>query len=214
MNASIPNRPTALLRISVAALFTAMFAIAGCAGDATAPRTVRPNFSETDVQDEDLVPESDLSNPGNWEPNGSLWAQMDEGSPNDDTDYIYKNRLGLPATTSAATVELTDPVGGTPSSSQALTLKVRWKVTGNYSTTTPLPTILTYTLLEGTTVIATGSLSPSSSYVTGTRALLQSEINNISNYPALRIKLEATLKPASDPDQIQARVTWARLEIR
>jgi hypothetical protein len=64
MNASIPTRPTALLRITIATLVTMILASAGCAADTTAPRTVRPNFSETDVQDEDLVPESDLSNPG------------------------------------------------------------------------------------------------------------------------------------------------------
>jgi hypothetical protein len=212
MNTNYSHVQWRLRSAAVIGVFAAMVGAPACATDVADPQAVEfapgiPTF----IQDENLKPDQDWSNPGGWP--SPMWSSIDEDTPNDDTDYINKIRTGLPPTVSAGTVELSDPAA-TPSSSQVHTLKVRWKVIGNYSTSTPQPTLLSYKLLQGDNVIAAGTATPNGSYTTFSKVLLQSEVDSITDYTVLRIKLEVQLKPASDWDQIEARVTWARLEIR
>jgi len=203
-------------RISTMLFVTGLVATTACATDPIGPesRLAPKTPSLSILSNEDLVPNQDWSNPGSWS-SSPLWSNMDEATPNDDTDYISRIRIGLPPTNSVAIVNLSDPVG-TPSPSQVHTLKVRWKVIGNYSTTTPQPTLLSFRLLAGggTGTIAASAAVPSSSYVTTSYTLIQSEVNSITNYNDLQLYLEAQLKPATGSNQIEARVTWARLEIR
>ncbi len=213
MTTSQSHGRTRLLQVAVLALFAATLANTAWPKGNSSEEVIQSPTIPGSLQDENLVPvHPDVSNPGGLEPN-PLWSSLDEDTPNDDSDYVFRNRLGLPPTYNEATVELSDPVGN-PNSSQEHTVRVRWKVTGNYSTNSPQPTLLFYTLLEGTTPIASGSVSPSGSYSSGSRVLLTSEKNSITNYSALRIRLSLQLKPAGANDQIQGRVTWARLEIR
>jgi hypothetical protein len=201
-----------------------ILALAACSKDTTrpvAPDTISATVTSSQAQD--LKPNGDWSNTLSmpWEPLSAsypssnpwgMWAQVDEDIPNDDTDYMWRNHSGDPAVT-VAVLDLTDPIG-TPSASQIATLKVRWKVLGSYSTTTPMPTLLNYALYEGTRRIGGTSVMPSGGYVTGSYSLGQVGNLGITNWSALRIRLEAILKPANSWEQIQARVTWARLEIR
>jgi hypothetical protein len=220
MNTSHWDGRSPRLRMTALALLAGLLATTACAPDPVGPELIlAPNAARPSilVQNEDLVPYQDWSNPGSWGPGtGSLWTTVDEATPNDDTDYMWRDRFGLPPTNSVAILQLTAPVGGTPSPTQVHTLKVRWKVVGNYSTTTPQPTFLFYRLLEGANgpVIAAGSAVPSGSYATTSTVLLQSEVNSITDYNNLQLRLEAQLKPATQFDQLEARVTWARLEIR
>ena len=207
-----PSRALHLSQIALSVLTAGIFVNAGCTRDASDVGAVQFERTGTLLQDENLVPEyPDVSNPGDLEPLGSLWPQLDEDIPNDDVDYVWRNRWGLPPVYAQATVNLTDPVGA-PSPSQNHILIVRWKVTGNYSTSSPQPTLLFYELLQGSNRIASKTVFPSGqSYVTDSVGVNGS---SITNYAALRIRFSIQLKPASASDEITGRITWARLEIR
>lgn len=198
-----------------AALLALVGAIAfvGCTRDVAAPDDdLRLSNRIANLQDENLVPNDTASNPGAVEP-FETWTALDDNLPTEDGLYAWRNRLGLPPTYSQVTLRLTDPTGGTPSPSQRHTLKVKYMVWGNYSTTTPQPTLLFYELLQGSTSIAQKTVSPS-----GADWVIDSvnvASNLITDYNDLNIRLSLQLKPISDGmDQIQGRVAWARLEIR
>lgn len=203
---SNPNRPTGVSWMALSALFAAILGNGACAKDSVSPAFVKIGNTASLVT-QTLVPYQDVSNPGGFGGTaGSLWASLDESTCNDDVDYIYRNRLGLPPTISDATVRLTTPVG-TPSSG---IVKVRWKVTGNYSTSTPFPTSLFYELLQGTTRKAAHTVYPNgSSYITDSVGA-----SGITNWNGLTIHFQMILKPASSGDQIQGRVTCARFEVQ
>lgn len=135
------------LRNVTSIVFAGIVFAVGCAPEPTVPQGhERPKIGASSrvllIQDEDLVPNGDDSNPGVWEPFVNYWSVLDD-IDNDDTDYIFRNRLGLPPTTNAITVNLSNPVTE-PSPSQVHTIKVRWKVVGNYSTLTPQATGLIF----------------------------------------------------------------------
>jgi hypothetical protein len=192
--------------MAVSALFAAILGNGACAKDSVSPGFVKMSNTATLVT-ETLVPYEDVSNPGGFGGTaGSLWASLDDATCNDDVDYVYRNRLGLPPTISQATVRLTTPVG-TPSGGF---VKVRWKVIGNYSTFTPYPTSLYYELFQGTTQKAVHTVYPNgSSYVTDSVSA-----GGVTGWNGLTIRLTMTLKPASSGDQIQGRVTCARFEVQ
>ena len=212
MKNSHQNRPNRSVWLAALALATTLATSACTDATGTGSRTLKPgnpNFAV--LQDENLVPVSDFSNPGFLEPFGSLWSQLDEDVPNDDTDYIWRYRSGLPPTNSEASVNLSSP-SAIPSPSQTHTLRVRWKVVGNYSNNTPQPTMLTFQLIDVTNgVVGTGTSIP-----TGNNYIDVSTTANpnlITDYNALRVRLNVQLKPVGT-NQIQARITWVRLEIR
>lgn len=211
MNTYYPQ-VTSWRQVALFGMFAAMLGTTACAPDAAGPDVVATDVPSFDVQDENLVPNGDYSNPGFLEPYQALWSSLDEDTPNDDTDYVWRIRSGQPPTISAAEVDLTSPVGGTPSPSQAHTLKVRWKVEGNFSTSTPQPTLLNFKVIDPQNgVIANGTSIPTNNnYVTASTSV---DSNQITDWNNLRILLSIQLKP-SGSSQIEARVTWARLEIR
>jgi len=206
----------AVIRVAVFALLGGLLGTTACASDTSGPESrvdFLPVVPSHVIQDENLVPNYDYSNPGFLEPYGTLSQSLDEDTPNDDTDYIWRYRSGQPPTNSAAEVDLTDPVGDTPSPTQTHTLKVRWKVVGDYSTSTPQPTLLNFKLVDNQNgVIASGTSIPTGNdYITASTGV---NVGQISDYRALRIYLNVQLKPLYTSNQIQARITWARLEIR
>ena len=203
---SNPNPPTGISWIAFSVLFAAILGNGACAKDSVSPGFVKIGNTASLVT-QTLVPYLDESNPGGFGGTaGSLWASLDESTCNDDVDYIHKSRLGLPATINNATVRLTSPVG-TPSSG---IVRVRWKVTGNYSTSTPLPTLLFYEVLQGTTQKAARTVFPNgSSYVSDSVG-----VSGITNWNGLNIHFQMILKPANAWDQIQGRVTCASIEVQ
>lgn len=214
MNRSHSGVRSGATTVATFALVVGMVWTTACATDAAGPSVeLMPGVTSSLLQDENLVPNNDASNPGNLEPFGSLWASLDEDIPNDDTDYIWRYRTGQPPTNSAATVDLTSPVGGTPSASQSHKLRVRWKVVGDYSTSTPQPTLLNFKVVDQTNgVIGSGTSIPTgSNYITDSAVV---DPSLITDYATLQIYLNVQLKPAFSSNQIQARITWARLEIR
>ena len=194
--------------------FASLLMIIACGRDDTTTSPVQERKSALDAHIQTfiyLVPVSDVSNPGALEPLNNLYAQVDESVANDDVDYIWKNRLGWPFTLSHGTVRLSWPIGGQPSPSQVHTIKLRWKVIGNYQT--PY-THLEWRLMQlsgaGNTMVYQGSCPASSTYVTCSASFPG---NVITDYTNLGIELGVALAPATSGDQIQGRVTWARLEI-
>lgn len=216
MNPPHRDRPATLLRMAVLALGVGLLATTGCGPDPE-PRSVLapPNVARADLlQSENLVPDFDISNPGNLEPFGSLWSQLDEDIP-DENSYIWRVRFGQPPTSSEATVRLSDLVGPRPDPSQSHWLKVRWKVDGNYSTLTPQPTKLIYSLIHHGTVLATKMVFPSGqNYITDSVGVNPLAANE--SYNDLELFFKMDLKPTSPPvdTRIEGRITWARLEIR
>jgi hypothetical protein len=213
MNTSKGGSGRARFRVAGLAFLSGLLATIGCAPDPGSGPLIAPRVANSTLLScEALVPNQDYSNPGNLEPFGSLWAQLDEATPDDDASYIWRYRIGQPPTVNEATVSLSDPVGS-PSSGQA-TLTVRWKVVGNYSTQTPQPTKLTYSLMYlGTTVLGTKTIFPTgSSYVTDSFVV---SIPPNTDYRQLQVKFQLELKPMSPPadTEIQARITWATLEV-
>lgn len=213
MNTSHGDGGGLRFRVGGLAVLSGLLAAAGCAPDRGSETVLAPKMANASLLScEVLVPDQDYSNPGNLEPYGSLWTQLDEATPDDDGSYIWRYRIGQPPTVNEATVSLSDPVG-TPTSGQA-TVTVRWKVVGNYSTLTPQPTKLTYSLMYlGTTVLGTKTIFPS-----GSNYLTDSFVATIppnTDYRQLQIKFQLELKPVSPPadTEIQARITWAKLDV-
>jgi hypothetical protein len=203
------------LLIAVLAL-AGMLSATACATDPIGPESqgLSPGSGRYGVlQDENLVPiNPDYANPGNLEPYGSLWSVVNETVPNDDVNYIWRYRTGLPPTNSEATLRLSAPVG-TPSPSQSHTLKVRWKVVGNYSNNTPQPTSLTIQLIDRTNgVVGNGTSIPTGNDYIDVNVSMNTSL--ITDYANLLVRLNIQLTPATQYEQIQARITWVRLEIR
>jgi hypothetical protein len=205
-------------RIAILAL-AGMLGSTACATDSIAPesRAVAPGSPHyTILQNEDLVPSWDYSNSNLYFEafggSGSLWSTVDEAIPNDDTDYMYRFRTGLPPSNHQAELSLTPPTG-TPSPSQSHTLRVRWKVVGDYSNNTPQPTMLTISLID----VANGVIMNQISIPTGNNYIdvtLAGNGASITDYNQLRVRLNLWLKPSTAFNQIQARITSVRLEIR
>lgn len=216
MNPPHRDGPATLFRMAVFALGVGLLATTGCAPDPAQSVLAPPNTVRADLlQSENLVPDFDISNPGGLQPFGALWKELDEDTPDDDLSHIWRVRIGQPPTSSEATVRLSNPVGPRPDPSQAHTLKVRWKVDGNYSTLTPQPTKLIYSLIHGGTVLATKMVFPSGqNYITDSVSVSPLAANQ--SYDDLEIFFKMDLKPTSPPvdTRIEGRITWARLEIR
>ncbi len=148
------------------------------------------------------------TSPAQWESTAaSWWAALDENVPDDDTSYLYRNRYGPNPETVTGTVRLDETLGAPPAGATG-TIRVRWKVIGNYSLEYP-PTMLNVTLLHGSTPISSFGVWPSGNYVTATRSV---NLSNLGTFKGFRLRLNADLKPV-DFDMIQARVTWANLEV-
>jgi hypothetical protein len=209
---NIPHVIRPYRALAFLALVVLILSSPSCASDTqvTRPRASAPSFDGFPAQD--LVPVADVSNPGNLEPFGNLWTVVDENPPNDDVDYIWRYRTGLPPTVSGATMRLSSPTS-TPDTSQRNTLKVRLRVDGNYSNNTPQPTYLRYSLqdLSGNTIMTKTLIPTGNSYITDSVSV---DPHSIANYGLLQLYVEMELKPATQFDQIQGRLTWARLEIR
>lgn len=197
------------VRIAVLALVAGLLANSSCARDTSGPELV-PLRSTANLLAQDLAPNQDVSNPGSWESTtAGLWSSMDEVTPNDDSDYAYRNHWGTEPIYAQATVQFTNPVEA-PDPSQTVWLKVRCKFLGNYSTNTPQPTLLHYELFEGTKKLGSGTIWPSTSYVTDSISFSASA----SHWNWITLRLSAQLKAATDFDMVTARVTWATLQIR
>ena len=206
------NDRSPLPRLAVWALLGGILANSACTKDAAGPVQDGLNAARSSLlQSETLVPIMDVSNPGSFSTTTAhLWSSLDEVVPNDGTDYILKVQFGGPPTVSEATVMLSSPVG-TPSPSQSFILWVRWRVLGNYSTFVPQPTKLSYYLLSGLTVVASGTVYPSgNNWVSGYVGVP----NNLSSYSDLNVRFQMELKPATSYDRVEGQITWAQLQIR
>lgn len=198
-----------LYRVGTSFLFAVILASVACSKETTQPDLVLEKRG-ANLVDQDLLPAGDVSNPGAFGgcgTSGSLWASLDGY---DDSDCIYRARYGLPPTMSEATVALASPVE-TPDPSQVANVVVRWKVSGNYSTSWPQPTYLQYCLLQNGVQKACSYATVSSSYTTSSFGVSGSQLGN---FVGLSIRFVLELKPASDLDQIYAYISQARVEVR
>jgi hypothetical protein len=180
--------------------------LAGCADERAVTAL---DIEEAAVQQCHIFkPVSDISGsePVQWE---SLpwWQKLDEGVPDDDASYIFRNRYGPDPVNVTGTVRVAAG-SNEPTGVSTGTIRVRWKVTGDYSTQYP-PTMLNIRVIHGATPIASVGAWPSPNYTTTSYGVY---LGDLTNFKGLRLKLDGYLKPAGF-GMIQARVTWVELEV-
>ena len=140
-----------------------------------------------------------------------LWSKLDETSPDDATTEIDSSEFSDPdvAQTFDFEIRLTDPPS-TPTGRETITWRVRHYlevVSGNFDTD-----VITLELKQGSTVIATQSVSANTSYTTDSDVLSQAEKDSITDWTDLRIKVTYTIKMTNEGDSATAHVTWIELE--
>ena len=147
-------------------------------------------------------PDSDVSD-GRWVNsagnNTNLYSYIDESTVSD-SDYIHvTDEWG---STDICTVGLGDVTD--PSSASDHKFTVRVLETGGMDSI-----ILTVTLLQGSTAIRAATITPSTSFGSVTTTLTSSEANAISDYTALRLKIQAHDQGGMG---IVTKVSWAYFE--
>jgi len=188
------------------AIASAAAALACSEGGTSPGASLTPIDRQANVLYQYLVPISDVSNPGSWGPT-PLWQGIDESPTANDADYIERIHWGDTQPIYAqSTVRLTT---ASPDSAAWCKLFVRYRFSGNYSTTTPQPTLLYVQLFSGSTVVDQRTMWPSTSYVTDSSMAALGW--TVTHSGGLTVRFSAQLKAQTQFDQISARVSQAVL---
>lgn len=143
-------------------------------------------------------PISDISNDGwNISSGSTIWAVLDEVTPNDTTDYINSGNNPTNLTFEVKLSPATDPT-----SSTGHIFKIRLSASKTNGTTDCY-------LYQGTSLISTmTTISHTTSYTTYSKTLSEAEANAITSYSDLRIRATSSATASTN-----VNITWAELEV-